>query len=351
MDSQSLYLLLFITLLPLIALLISYKRNRGSIYNGFYFLALMGALGIDYMALAFASQNKILMIIAGIIAALFVIIAVFGTFVLIIALFKNSRNLIKKEGFRFHNLLTLFAAIGLVILLIIPPIVNNAIPSDAYYTRAIYSFLMVTIYYFIFVFILFLLASWIYRFAPNKANKDFIIVLGSGLRDGKEVPPLLASRIDYAIDFYQQHDVKPILIFSGGRGDDEHLAEGVAMKEYALHHGIPEEHAIAEDQSRNTYENMLFSKRIMDKLKPDQDYKVAFSSNNFHIFRADRYARMVGLKDTHGIAAKTATYFIPNAMIREYIALLVMTKRTHIVILSMIFIVIFAFATVSSILL
>ncbi|CAM4288454.1 YdcF family protein [Erysipelothrix inopinata] len=351
MDSQSLYLLLFITLLPLIALLISYKRNRGSIYNGFYFLGFIGALGIDFIAFAFSSQNKILMILAGLIAMVFVVLSFFGTFILIIALFKNARNLIQKEGFRFHNLLTLFAAIGLVILLIIPPIVNGAIPEDAYYLRALYSFFMFAIYYFIFVFILFLLASWIYRFAPNKANKDFIIVLGSGLRNGREVPPLLASRIDYAIEFYQKHEVKPILIFSGGRGDDEHLAEGVAMKDYAIHHGIPEDHAIAEDQSRNTYENMLFSKRIMDNLKPDGKYKVAFSSNNFHIFRADRYARMVGLKNTHGIAAKTATYFIPNAMIREYIALIVMTKRTHIVVLSLVFILIFTFAVVSSILL
>lgn len=343
--------MLLFTLIPFLVFMISYKRNPGSIYNGFYFLVLLGTLGIDYMLIAFASQNQILMIIAAILAGIFILISIFGTFVLIIALFKNSKELIKKEGFRFHNLLTLFAAIGLIILLIIPPIVNNAIPDDAYYIRALYSFLMFAVYYFIFVFILFLLSSWLYRFAPNKPNKDFIIVLGSGLRDGKEVPPLLASRIDYAINFYDKHEVKPILIFSGGRGDDEHLAEGVAMKDYAIHHGIPKDHAIAEDQSRNTYENMLFSKKIMDNLKPESKYKVAFSSNNFHIFRADRYARMVGLKNAHGIAAKTATYFIPNAMIREYIALIVMTKRTHIVVLSMVFILIFTLAIVSSILL
>ena len=40
---------------------------------------------------------------------------------------------------------------------------------------------------------------------------------------------------------------------------------------------------------------MLFSKEIMDSLKPEGKYKSIFTTNNFHLFRAGIYARQAGL--------------------------------------------------------
>lgn len=81
---------------------------------------------------------------------------------------------------------------------------------------------------------------------------------------------------------------------------------------------------------------MKFSKVIIDNLMPD-DYKSIFVTNNYHVFRASIYARMVNLK-SNGLGSKTAYYFLPNALIREYIALIVMNKKRHMIVIVLIFI-------------
>lgn len=101
------------------------------------------------------------------------------------------------------------------------------------------------------------------------------------------------------------------------------------MQKYAVEQGIPIEHTVQENRSVNTYQNMLFSKQIMDSLKPDGNYNSIFATNNFHLFRAGLYAKQAGL-NSQGIGSKTAFYYWPNALIREYIAIVVMGKKRHI---------------------
>lgn len=157
--------------------------------------------------------------------------------------------------------------------------------------------------------------------------------MGAGLIQGERVSPLLAKRIDRAIAFYQKQSRKtlspPQLLMSGGQGPDEKVPESVAMKNYALEQGIPEDEILIETHSTTTLENMRFSKDIMEREKP-AGYRAIFASNNYHIFRAGMYAEQVGLK-ADGIGAKTAKYYLPNAFLREFAALLVMNKRIHII--------------------
>lgn len=132
-------------------------------------------------------------------------------------------------------------------------------------------------------------------------------MLGSGLINDK-VPPLLASRIQKAMDFYHRQaavTTPPTIIFSGGQGPDENLPEAEAMQRYAIEKGIPIEHTLQENRSVNTYQNMLFSKQLMDDRKQGETYNSIFTTNNFHLFRAGIYARLAGL-DSQGIGSKTA---------------------------------------------
>lgn len=94
---------------------------------------------------------------------------------------------------------------------------------------------LITIYFFIHL-SNFLSAYFLYQFNRPRRNQDFIIVLGSGLINDK-VPPLLASRINKAIDFYWKQatvNTPPTIIFSGGQGPDEGLPEAEAMQNYAV---------------------------------------------------------------------------------------------------------------------
>lgn len=158
-------------------------------------------------------------------------------------------------------------------------------------------------------------------------DKDFVIILGCGLRKDGTPTPLLQGRIDRALDFYRTQKEKTgkefIFITSGGQGADEAVSESAAMKQYLLENGIPEKQIIEENRSASTYENMKFSKEIIDSINPDG--KVIFSTTNYHLFRSGVFARRVKMRAT-GIGAKTKWYFWPNASVREFVGLL--TKHT-----------------------
>uniref|UniRef100_UPI00403F7B36 YdcF family protein n=1 Tax=Oceanobacillus sp. FSL W7-1293 TaxID=2921699 RepID=UPI00403F7B36 len=325
------YLIYFIASIPLLFLilfLISYLRDprkliNGLLFNGFlitfFFFCAFFYIYIDgpyqYIVLVFPALLLILMI-------------PFGVLALIGGLFYNAKVLMGKEGKRFRNSLTLIMAIGILTLIII-----NMVNPTQFFPEYLHPLFggasLVVIYVFLHMFN-FLTAYGLNQWSRPKRNQDFIIVLGSGLINDR-VPPLLASRIDKAIEFYHQQKkvtVPPKIIFSGGQGPDEGLPEAEAMQNYAVEKGIPVEDTIQEDKSVSTYENMRFSKRIMDNLSGEGTYQSIFATNNFHLFRAGIYARKAGL-DSQGIGSKTAFYYWPNAMVREYIAVVVMGRRRH----------------------
>lgn len=178
------------------------------------------------------------------------------------------------------------------------------------------------------------LYALLYNFRPILYTPDFIIILGSGLI-GDKVPPLLASRINKAVEQYRKYNGKPLIITSGGQGSDEKVSESYAMKAYIHEHhlDIPDEAVVMEDQSTTTLENMKFSKKIIEE-KIGKNAKGIFVSNNYHILRAGFYAYRAKLK-AHGVGAKTAFYYVPNAFTREFIGLLEMYKWRHIMLISL----------------
>lgn len=122
---------------------------------------------------------------------------------------------------------------------------------------------------------------------------------------------------DEAIDVYHKDPTPPVMIPSGGQGADETVSEARAMADYLLGKGIPEEKIILEDRSTTTYENLLNSKSIIDS-RADGHY-IALVTSNYHVYRALRHCRKIGLECT-GIGSRVAFYYWPSALIREYIA-------------------------------
>ena len=160
------------------------------------------------------------------------------------------------------------------------------------------------------------------RYEPDK-DKDFMIILGCGIRKDGMPTPLLAGRIDRAIAFYEQQKAQTgkelKFITSGGQGKDEVNSESLAMKRCLIERGIPEELIIEEDGSNDTLENMKNSKRIIWEADPNA--KIAFSTTNYHVFRSGLCARRVKMRAV-GVGAKTKWYFWPNAAVREFVGLL-----------------------------
>ena len=177
--------------------------------------------------------------------------------------------------------------------------------------------LIFTVFYFSFLVLSFVIYSVFIQIMPHRMNFDYIIIHGCGLIGGEKLSRLLSNRVDKAIEIYSKCKKKPIIIPSGGKGEDEKLSEAEAMKNYLLEHGIPEEDILLEDKSATTRENLINSKNLIDVREGKK--KPALVSSNYHIYRCLRLAKEAGLKCT-GIGAKVAFYYWPSALIREFIA-------------------------------
>ena len=150
-----------------------------------------------------------------------------------------------------------------------------------------------------------------------------MIVLGQGLRANGTVPPMLASRLDQGRAIWERlaarapDGARPVLILSGGKGGDERVSEAAAMTAYLLRRGFPGDATVLEDRSRNTEENLRFSKAIMDERTPDCQCVIVTS--DFHAFRAALIARRLGIRGQVA-GAPVARYFQPSALLREFAA-------------------------------
>ena len=80
-----------------------------------------------------------------------------------------------------------------------------------------------------------------------KKQRNFRIRIG---KDGN-LPPLLKGRVDKAIEFankqYEITKKKIVYVPSGGKGNDEIMAEAEAIKKYLLEKGIKENQIIIEN--------------------------------------------------------------------------------------------------------
>lgn len=168
-------------------------------------------------------------------------------------------------------------------------------------------------------------------------NQDFIIILGSKINKDGTLPPLLKGRVDKAIEFgnkqYEKTKKKIIYVPSGGKGNDEVIAESLAINDYLIENGIDKKQIIIEDKSTSTIENMRFSKEVIDK--SNKNAKISFATTNYHVFRSGIIANEQGI-ECEGMGSKTKWYFYSNALIREFIANLVQERKKHIILLLLI---------------
>ncbi len=173
---------------------------------------------------------------------------------------------------------------------------------------------MIFLIIFILIILLICIALALYGRRDNVTfREDAVIVLGKGL-DGDKVPVNLAKRLDKAIEYHKKNP-SALIVVSGGNVKNENLTEAQAMHDYLLSKGIPQDIIIKEDKSTTTYENFVFSTEIL-KEKLGEGYSVAFVSNSFHIYRAEKLAKSLGTDATH-LGAGIEWHTVPANYLRE----------------------------------
>lgn len=131
---------------------------------------------------------------------------------------------------------------------------------------------------------------------PSGLKADAIVVLGGDLR--KKVFPredieVDGNRVIKGVRLFKQ-GAAPLMIMSGGSGDlfDQAFKEVVIMKELATQFEVPKEKIIIETESRNTRENILYTKKILDRVKAK---RIILVTSAYHLPRAYALAKKAGI--------------------------------------------------------
>jgi uncharacterized SAM-binding protein YcdF (DUF218 family) len=290
-------------------------RDRRSFAN-----AILLGLGLALLALGTAQWLARAHDAAGrlVLLAVFVLVAA-GPFLVAVYLVVNGVTMLRRESVRPGNLLSLLAGTGILAVIGF----RLATPLAGSHELALSATIVMLLFAYVsFQCVSFVLYAFLYGRLHVPRHADFVVVLGSGLLDGGRVPPLLASRLDRGHTVYRSlvtHGSDPLLIVSGGKGTDEQVPEAEAMAGYLAARGVPAERIRREDASANTEQNLVYSKAIMDRLRPGATCVIVTS--NYHVFRAAMIARRTGVRG-QVTGARTAGYYWPSATLRELAAVL-----------------------------
>jgi uncharacterized SAM-binding protein YcdF (DUF218 family) len=178
-----------------------------------------------------------------------------------------------------------------------------------------------------------------YSRPANLPRLDGILVLGGG----NDTAVLLSrhaygqdramARLVSAYALARRHPSAKV-VFSGGSGElnDQTFSESVAARDILLALGLPPSRLILEGKSRNTWENMVFTKALV-RPKPGETWVLATSA--FHMPRAMGIAKKADwpmlpwptdyrtTRETHYRFEDVITNLdLTDAAVREYIGLL-----------------------------
>jgi uncharacterized SAM-binding protein YcdF (DUF218 family) len=112
---------------------------------------------------------------------------------------------------------------------------------------------------------------------------DAIVVMGAAQYDGRP-SPVLASRLDHAVQLFVD-GVAPVFIVTGGRREGDRTTEAAVARTYAIAHGVPDVAILEEDHGRSTLESL---EAVAGILRAHGLRSALFVSDRTHMLRVIR---------------------------------------------------------------
>ncbi|WP_437583249.1 YdcF family protein [Paramicrobacterium sp. CJ85] len=307
-------LLLVIGIVFAVCFAVSRAKDPRMLRNGPFLLAAIGFGGIGILTIL-AEYNIVAAIILWVVAlAVPLSILVFG-----IGLIANGITMLRREGRSLGNQLSLLVGILVLALPVVAVVLIVQFGLPGFWIAALIGLASA---YASIAFVSFAIYSVVYGRMKHSFAPTAIVVHGSGLIRGR-VPPLLRGRLDRGLRVYGAELSRgnhPVLVPSGGQGDDEPRAEGDAMADYLGEQGVPDSDILPETQSTSTRENIA---RSLELLKDaGREGPIMLVTSDYHVLRTASLARRMGV-DAQVVGSRTARYYVPSAFIREFVALLV----------------------------
>lgn len=156
------------------------------------------------------------------------------------------------------------------------------------------------------------LGSAVAASSTNADGQQVVIVLGCKVNNDK--PSLmLYQRINSAYEYLLENP-RAVAVLSGGQGYGEDISEAYCMYLTLTEKGIDPERLYMEGDSTNTFENIKYSKQIIDENNLSTD--VAIATSDFHLKRAVMIAEKQGL-NAKRICAKSPDFSKPTYYVRD----------------------------------
>jgi uncharacterized SAM-binding protein YcdF (DUF218 family) len=122
-------------------------------------------------------------------------------------------------------------------------------------------------------------------------HADAIVVFGAAEYVGHP-SPVYRARLDHAYDLFQK-GVAPLVITTGGSGDDPKYSEGGVGHDYLMHRGVPERALIAETQGSDTAQS---AERVGVIMHANGMRSCVAVSDEYHVYRIRKLLEHQGVE-------------------------------------------------------
>ena len=129
---------------------------------------------------------------------------------------------------------------------------------------------------------------------------EAIVVFGTAQYNG--VPsPVLAARLDHAIELYRKQ-LAPVIVVTGGNQPGDQFTEATASANYLIRRGVPDEDVLREVSGTSSWQSLAAAANFLD----DRDISaVLLVSDPFHSLRIRAMASELGL-EAHSSPTRTS---------------------------------------------
>ena len=132
---------------------------------------------------------------------------------------------------------------------------------------------------------------WMASRSDDRPEADAIVVMGAAQYSSRP-SPVLAGRLDHAVELYDAGLADWIVVTGGRRGDDD-FTEASASLGYLIGKGVPESSVLLESQGENSWQSLASAARI---LRERELTEVILVSDPYHALRIRAIADEVGLE-------------------------------------------------------
>jgi uncharacterized SAM-binding protein YcdF (DUF218 family) len=112
------------------------------------------------------------------------------------------------------------------------------------------------------------------------SKADAIVIFGAAQYAGHP-SPVFKARLDHGYGLYQK-GLAPVVITTGGAGQDPEFSEGGVGRDYLLRRGVPEKALIAETQGSDTAQSAA---RVGNIMRVNGMRRCIAVSDAYHVFR------------------------------------------------------------------